>query len=292
MAKPRDYLQLIRPANVLTAVGDILAGAAIAGWAGSTLVYWPLILLCFSSALLYAGGIVFNDIFDLAVDRIERPERVIPSGRISKNSAIALGIFCLATGVLLAFVVNIIAGVIACLVAVCAMLYDRFGKRHPWFGPVNMGMCRSLNLLLGMAVASALPGQWYLYAWVPLVYIFAITLISRGEVHGGRSNTIIASGVLYLTVIVFQFFIAARQHQLLPVSVALLLFAFMIFPPLIRAIRTPSGKNIGKSVKAGVIGLIAMDAAWAASFGAYIIALVIFILLPISAFLGKRFAVT
>jgi 4-hydroxybenzoate polyprenyltransferase len=66
----------------------------------------------------------------------------------------------------------------------------------------------------------------------------------------------------------------------------------MIFPPLQKAIRNPAGPLIGKAVKAGVIALIVMNAAWAAAFGAIYFALLILLLLPVSMLLAKLFAVT
>jgi 4-hydroxybenzoate polyprenyltransferase len=69
-------------------------------------------------------------------------------------------------------------------------------------------------------------------------------------------------------------------------------FAWMIFRPLFSAIKEPLGKNIGKAVKAGVISLILMDAAWSAVFGSPVAAICISLLLPLSLWLSKRFAVT
>jgi len=66
----------------------------------------------------------------------------------------------------------------------------------------------------------------------------------------------------------------------------------MVFSALIKAIRVPAPKNIGKAVKAGVIALILMNAAWAAAFDAIVLAFVIMLLLPLSLWLAKVFAVT
>jgi len=66
----------------------------------------------------------------------------------------------------------------------------------------------------------------------------------------------------------------------------------MVFLALIKAIRVPTPKNIGKAVKAGVIALILMDAAWAAAFDAVTLAFIIILLLPLSLWMAKLFAVT
>jgi len=155
-----------------------------------------------------------------------------------------------------------------------------------------MGMCRGLNLLLGISVLpAALPGDWYL-ALVPIIYIASITMISRGEVHGGSRSILYSAGLLYVVVIAAVLFFAFQKGSFLPAILVLFPFGWMIFKPLLSAVREPVGKNIGKAVKAGVIGLILMNAAWAAAFGALPIALAIVILLPISIKLGRLFAVT
>jgi 4-hydroxybenzoate polyprenyltransferase len=61
---------------------------------------------------------------------------------------------------------------------------------------------------------------------------------------------------------------------------------------LTKAISNPIGPNIGKAVKAGVLALIVMDAAWVSISGNFVIALFVLILLPISIKLAKVFAVT
>lgn len=72
----------------------------------------------------------------------------------------------------------------------------------------------------------------------------------------------------------------------------IILFAYGIYKPLFVAVREPIGKNIGKAVKAGVISLILMDAAWASASGFQMMACLIAALLPLSLLLAKRFAVT
>ena len=64
--KFRAFLELMRPANVITALTDILAGMAIVGFTFGTLDYqfWPVVFLGISTMCLYAGGVVFNDVFD------------------------------------------------------------------------------------------------------------------------------------------------------------------------------------------------------------------------------------
>ena len=181
---------------------------------------------------------------------------------------------------------------IAFLIAAAAVVYDKWGKHHNYFGPINMGLCRGLNLLLGLSVVSSQLREYWFVALVPVIYIAAITMISRGEVYGGRKSTLYAAALFYLVVMAAIIVISVMKGTFLPTGVLLVLWAGMILTPLQKAIADPRGPLIGKAVKAGVIALIIMNAAWATVFGQYYLAGIILLLLPLSIVLAKAFAVT
>jgi len=304
MARQRifPYLQLTRPANVITAIADIWAGFAIAGawdYMATDYVYgegdfWlNLLWLSLSTIGLYAGGVAFNDVADAELDAIERPERPIPSGRASKSTATIMSLTLLVFGVIAAAQVNWIAAGLALGVAVLAVGYDYWGKHQRILGPINMGLCRSGNLLLGISVAPEVLEKLWPIAVIPLIYVAAITMISRGEVHGKNRKALYFGGAMYGSIFVFIFAMAYIQGpRYLHVLPFLALLAYMIFPPLTKAIRTQEPKFIGKSVKAAVISLIIVNASIAAAFSGWPVGIIVLLLLPISLWLGKKFAVT
>ena len=183
----------------------MLAGIAISGFLVSSnfaeINFFPIILLCISTIGLYGGGVVFNDVFDAALDKVERPERPIPKEIVTIREAGTLGSALLLTGIITAFLVNSISGLLALLIAVAALIYNKWSKHHVLAGPLNMGLCRGLNLLLGVSVVTAALNEWWLIAFVPVIYISAITMISRGEVHGGNKRALYFSVFLYGIVI-------------------------------------------------------------------------------------------
>lgn len=297
MKNSNGYLQLMRPANCVTAIADILAGVAISGYLAESNLYTiaffkPILLLCIATVGLYGGGVVFNDVFDAELDAVERPERPIPSGRVSKLKAKILAIFLLSVGCLTALMVSFTSAYIAVLIVASALLYDRWGKHQKFIGPINMGFCRGLNLLLGISILPAMVLPYRGLALVPIIYIAAITMISRGEVHGGKKTTLYFAAFLYSLVIGCILYFAWLQATLLYTIAFIVAFAVMIFQPLFKATKEPVGSNIGKAVKAGVLALIFMNAAWAAAFGELYLAIFVVLLLPLSLKLGKIFAVT
>lgn len=289
MSNIKSYLQLTRPANLVTAVADILAGMAIAQFTFSDFSPHWLIL---STLGLYGGGVVMNDVFDAKLDALERPERPIPSGRVSLASAAALGISLLVLGIFAATIYSFQSGIIAATVALLTVIYNRFAKHHAFLGPLTMGMCRGGNLILGMSVFPESFQKWGWVAVLPIAYIFAITMISQDEVHGGKKRTLYIAALLYLTVLMIQIIIAQKQGNLLLALPFVGLHAWLIGRPLWNAIQNPIGPLIGKAVKAGVISLIVMNASWAVTFGLWPVGVAILLLLPLSLRLAKVFAVT
>src|SRR5690349_2557159 len=83
-----EYLRLLRAPNVFTAVADVTMGY-VAVTAGNVQIPTLAILIA-ASAMLYMAGMVLNDVFDVEVDRKERPHRPLPSERIPMASATRL----------------------------------------------------------------------------------------------------------------------------------------------------------------------------------------------------------
>src|SRR5262249_7892817 len=83
------WLQLIRLPNVVTAAADSFAGWLLVE--GSAIPPGRWLPLAATSMVLYASGTALNDVFDFEIDRVERPSRPLPSGRISRRTAAWLG---------------------------------------------------------------------------------------------------------------------------------------------------------------------------------------------------------
>ncbi|EDX84940.1 prenyltransferase, UbiA family [Synechococcus sp. PCC 7335] len=296
------YLQMMRPANILTAWADILLGYAASGAASSLFTLTAATSVATSASLgwlllattgLYGGGVVFNDVFDADLDAEERPERPIPSGRATKQEAIALGSILLLVGVMAAAQVSLLSALLSVFIAVTALSYDAIAKHHSLLGPLNMGLCRGANLLLGVsAMPLAVESYWFL-ALIPVLYIAGITTISRGEVHGGNRSTGIVALLLLGLVIA-----SIAGLTLLPTYGGLgslpfaLLFVVLVLPKFVQATIAPTAEQIRAAVKAGIICLIILDAAIASGFTNWIYGLCVLSLLPISRGLAKLFAVT
>ncbi len=185
-ARIKPYAQLVRLPNVFTAAADSLAGWLLVGGALADVAGWlPLAL---ASISIYAAGIALNDVFDFEIDLKERPKRPLPSGRIGFRFAAWLGTILLVAGPLIVVAASTrTSAIVAGLLALCVLAYDAVAKRT-LLGPLFMGGCRGLNLLLGMSQSPQLGGTpGWIAAGAVTVYVMGLTCISRSETEGGRT---------------------------------------------------------------------------------------------------------
>ncbi len=123
---------------------------------------------------------VFNDWFDREVDRVERPERPLPSGAISPRHAVILGTSLMLAGLALAALAGPFPLGIAIVLAGLVLFYNSWAKRFFLLGPLVMGCCRFANFLIGMRFAP--PRLWWMPATVA-GYVVILSLIARHEAH-------------------------------------------------------------------------------------------------------------
>lgn len=185
------WLQLVRLPTVFTALSNILCGFLITHRlkVHELPLQRDLWLLLGATTGLYLGGMVLNDVFDAKIDAVERPERPIPSGRITRRTAGVFGALLMLAGVIAAAAVGQPALLIAAMIVPAVLLYNGVLKSTV-VAPLGMGTCRFLNLMLG---ASAVPSIESLCHNVPLtaagalgLYVIGVTLFARNE--AGRSN--------------------------------------------------------------------------------------------------------
>ncbi len=175
-----DLVELVRAPAALSVPGDVIAGAAAAGALSRRTP-----ALAAASVLLYWAGMAANDWADRRLDAVERPERPIPSGRVSPGLAVGLAAGLTAAGVGLAAAAGgRRAAAVALPLAAAVWGYDLAAKNTA-AGPAVMAACRGLDVLLGAAAgrpARALPA-----ALTVAAHTWTVTALSRREVDGGDS---------------------------------------------------------------------------------------------------------
>jgi 4-hydroxybenzoate polyprenyltransferase len=266
----RAILRLARIPNVFTAFANVVAGVYLAR-AGRFEARDGLLVA--ASGALYLGGMVLNDLFDRRIDAVERPERPIPSGAVTPAAAAILGFGLLALGIMLAGLFGVRTLAVAVALTAAILLYDGRVKGTGW-GPLAMGTCRLLNVVLGLCAAS--PGAWssvaVTAALVMGAYTAIITYLARDEV-GGSSRMRAQSSIAMMSLLAAVAGVALIEKMwgqwmrfvlTAPFAAAVLVQGRRLFAPLWTE---SSGGAIGRAIGGGILLMPAIDATMVAAAG-------------------------
>ena len=157
------YIALTRPGNaVLTAVA-VIAGAFIA--AGPEIIDFQteVIICCISAMMLVGGGNALNDYNDRESDKENHPNRPIPSGKISAETALNYSHILLGSGLVILWftLANWLVFLIALLGVLTLIAYENGLKATGIAGNIAVGfMSGAVFLYAGMAVDNPGPTIW------------------------------------------------------------------------------------------------------------------------------------
>ncbi|SEG91913.1 4-hydroxybenzoate polyprenyltransferase [Nonomuraea solani] len=284
----RDLLELVRAPAALSVPGDVVAGAA----AGRALGRRTAGLAC-SSVCLYWAGMAANDWADRRLDAVERPERPIPSGRVSPGAALAVAAGLTAAGVAAAALTGgRRALAVAVPLAAAVWTYDLVAK-NTRAGPLVMALCRGLDVLLGAtpgrSLAGALPA-----AFTITVHTYLLTVLSRGEVSGtgrGRPATTLTGTLALATATAARPVTGERGPDAVRAALALW-YAAQFGSSQADAVADPSPARVRAAVTAGIVSLPALQGALTARAGAPRTGLALAAAVPLARRLARKLSPT
>jgi 4-hydroxybenzoate polyprenyltransferase len=267
------FLQLTRLPNVFTAMSNVAMGFLFVTAVTSPSDIAILVFLFAASSALYIGGVVMND---LGLDAEERPNRPLPSGRVTLHAArtlfVALFAFGIAAGWTVAFSIGrFLPGVIAIGLLICIVLYNAVLKRTP-FGPIAMGGCRALNVLLGMSVSATVfsTANWLVVGGIGL-YIVGVTWFARTEAMRSRRPSLAAAFLVMLAGIASlvwlpEFLPIGRllphyQNGLRDWYLLVGILTLMVSWRCVVAILSPDARWVQSAVGQAILSLMLFDAA-------------------------------
>jgi geranylgeranylglycerol-phosphate geranylgeranyltransferase len=186
---------ITRPLNSLTA-----GLAAIVAYLIATGTIKPAVLLLFTVVtLVTAAGNVINDYFDVAIDRVNRPDRPIPSGRVSLPAARAYAVTLFLAGILVCLLTNELCIAIAVFNSILLIGYAARLKRTPLIGNIAVSYLAASMFLFGGALGG-LPGilQVIPFAVMTFFAMLARELVKDAEdVEGDRGSKADTIPILY-----------------------------------------------------------------------------------------------
>ncbi len=190
-----DALSLGRVSNLPTVWSNMLTGVVLAGGTLGDARAW---LLLTALTLFYISGMYLNDAFDADIDAVERPERPIPAGRVSRRTVFAAGYTMLAVAIALVAAAGNVGpgfdntgpwpGLAGLTLAGIIVFYDWHLKRN-LLSPVVMGISRMLiYICAGLVFVVPLPSLMMVAAVVLLCYLIGLTYVAKQENLGRVRN--------------------------------------------------------------------------------------------------------
>jgi len=314
----RAWAQLVRVPNTLTACADVLAGFSLSAgaWMQWNGAIPGLILMSLASICLYWAGMILNDVHDLDKDRAQRRTGPLVDGRILIGLAKRTGWGMLVGGVALiaaaclsipqAGIVQWIVVGIGISLCLSILAYD-----SPWkgtaVGPFLMGICRALNMLLGVSFGACFivpTGSDWIAITIAVVghccYIVGITLAARRE--GVLQQSSWRLGIAWSMSVLGVVGIACcsmwsvdRSLRLEPASMYPLLIGLLMLPWLRRvyfSIAKPSVMTLVPAIKQAILSILFLDAAIAMQFAGSIPGILVCGLAIPTMILGRTFRMT
>lgn len=167
--KAYSFVRLGRPINVVITLLSIPVACWIAG--GTSRQWFDIVAAALTGALVTAGANAINDFFDIEIDRINRPERPLPRGDLSREDARMMWFVTAIAAVVLNIVVNLAALAIVVAAVVLLYVYSARLKATILAGNIVVGLMTGMAFIYGGAVAGHAER-----AVVPALFAFLINL--------------------------------------------------------------------------------------------------------------------
>ena len=161
--------KLLRPVNMVISFLTIAAGAVLSD---ASAAQWSQILLAgFAGALIVGGGNALNDCLDVEIDRLNRPERPLPSDTITLRQANAAWVATSLVCATMSYLLTPVNLYLAVFWVLALYYYSRVLKRTVLLGNLTIGLLTGTAFLFG-AVATGDPSK----ALVPGIFAFLVNV--------------------------------------------------------------------------------------------------------------------
>lgn len=155
----RGYLQIIRPLNL----GILFVAVFLGGFVSGTISpIEKLLLACLSAVLIGGAGNAINDVFDLAIDKINKPFRPLPQGLLTPRQASAYSIFLFFFGIFLSAWIHGYALAIASLCSFLLFLYSWKLKRTVLWGNLTVAFLGGMAFFYGGLAVNTMHAPFWL----------------------------------------------------------------------------------------------------------------------------------
>ncbi len=152
MAKIEGLLRLIRPLNCIVMSFAVLVGASLTGL--GNLQWINLLFGAITAFTLTGAAMAVNDYYDFDIDKINEPNRPIPSGQVSLRASLVTTAILTLIGLSFALIISLYCLIFATVAWIFMVTYTTIGKRAGFPGNLLVSACVAAPFLFGSLVAT------------------------------------------------------------------------------------------------------------------------------------------
>jgi geranylgeranylglycerol-phosphate geranylgeranyltransferase len=171
----------------------------VACWiAGGSFNDWFIILLAtLTGALVTAGANAINDLFDIEIDRINRPNRPLPSGALEQKEAKRMWFITSSISIGINLFINLSALLIVLFAIVLLYWYSARLKKTILIGNLVVGSMTGMAIIYGGAAVGSIDR-----AMIPALFAFLINLARElikdvEDIEGDREEQALTLPIRY-----------------------------------------------------------------------------------------------
>ncbi len=195
------YFELVRPFTLIAPLVGLLSGAIIAS--GAVLPDIRCLIGALSAVMLNAASNVNNQYFDLEIDKINKPFRPLPSGRISKKKTIIFAFILYLSALALSRLINPQFFSIVLITAIITFFYSAPPlrvKKYTFLSNAFIALARGLLLIVaGWSIARPVFNiePWFIGLIFALYLLGAATTKDFSDIQGDSRFGIRTLPVVY-----------------------------------------------------------------------------------------------
>jgi 4-hydroxybenzoate polyprenyltransferase len=269
----KSYFQLVRFPGVFTAFSNILIGYFFLLQYSSETYPFPFLLI--TTGMLFSAGMLFNDYFDLNADKKERPTRPLPSGKISKQNTLFLGISLLIIGNIFSIFSGYYSLILSLIMTVLILFYNYKAKSYYLIGIFCLALIRFLNVFLGFSTVQ--PSLEIIQFSIPIaIFVSGISIIAKNEINSIKIKPFILNKILNIITIFYVFTLIINYLQMFS------LFWLSLFSLLSLNLKMKNknfNQDIQKKITLQLLSIILLDATLVSIFSSFYHALVVSLLI-------------
>jgi geranylgeranylglycerol-phosphate geranylgeranyltransferase len=152
MANFEGLLKLIRPLNCAVMSFAVLVGASLTGL--GNLQWINLLFGAVTAFTLTGAAMAVNDYYDYDIDKINEPNRPIPSGQVSLKASLVTTATLTIIGLSFALLISLYCLIFATVAWIFMVTYTTVGKRAGFPGNLLVSACVAAPFLFGSLVAT------------------------------------------------------------------------------------------------------------------------------------------